>query len=147
MVLEIVKGINLLQFIHCQKQNLGMIPYVFSKFQRSNWEELCNLIEIESCKRLVEDMANFQTLQTQIGHSATRYHYLTTLSHMSSHILSEICLGLGYLQWTTTCYSHFLKNIDIFQSIFQKAKAVYGIIVNGHIQIYYLKKAYQILVF
>ena len=30
-----------------QQQNLQMIPYLLSKFQRSKWEGLCNLTEIE----------------------------------------------------------------------------------------------------
>ena len=47
MVLETVE-VNLLKSAHYyQKQNLQMIPYLFNRFQRSKWEGLRNLAEIE----------------------------------------------------------------------------------------------------
>ena len=54
--------------------------------------------------RLHKDMANFQTLQTWIGHNATRYHNLNGLSQVSPYIFSEICLILGYLQCVTVIF-------------------------------------------
>ena len=51
--------------------------------------------------KLLNNMSTFQTLQRWIGHNATCYRNLNTLSHALSHalryILSEICLVLGYL--------------------------------------------------
>ena len=63
-------------------------------------------------------MATFLTLQTWIGHNATRYHKLNALPHALPHalpyIFSEICLILGYLQRITTYYRHFLKKIFVY---------------------------------
>ena len=63
-------------------------------------------------------MTNFQTLQTWLGHNATRYHDLNALPHALlyalPYILSEICLILGYLQCVTTRYRQFLKKNSIY---------------------------------
>ena len=65
--------------------------------------------------RLLKDMAAFQTLQTWIGHNATRYHNLNVLPHALPYIFSEIFLVWGYLQRVTTRYHQFfLKNLNIY---------------------------------
>ena len=59
-------------------------------------------------------MTTFQSLQTWIGHNATRYHNLNTLPHALQYILSEIYPVLSYKQQVTTCYRHFFKkNINV----------------------------------
>ena len=61
-------------------------------------------------------VAIFQTLQTWIGHNATRYHNVNALPHVLPYALpyslSEICQVLGYLQRVTTIF--FKKNINIY---------------------------------
>ena len=47
---------------------------------------------------------HYQTLETRIGHNATRYPNLNVLPHELPYIFSEICLVLGNLQWVTTRY-------------------------------------------
>ena len=59
-------------------------------------------------------MATFQTLQTGIGHNATRYHNFNTLPQALLYIFFEICLVLSYFQRVTTGYRHFLFNQYIF---------------------------------
>ena len=53
-------------------------------------------------------IAIFQTLQTWIGHNATRYHNLNALPHVLPYplpySLSEICQVLGYLQRVTIIF-------------------------------------------
>ena len=72
MELQRKEVINLPSFSHYKKQNLEIILYLFNKFERSKWKGLRNLTEIESCKGLLKDMAKFLTLQTRLGHNATR---------------------------------------------------------------------------
>ena len=72
---------------------------------------------------------HYNTLQTWIGHNATRYHSFNALPHVwpyisviltgvgnalphaLPYIFSEICLFLDYLQRVTTCYRQFFKKI------------------------------------
>ena len=64
----------------------------------------------------MEVIAIFQSLQTWIGHNATRYHNLNALPHVLPYALpyslSEICQVLGYLQRVTII--SFKKNINIY---------------------------------
>ena len=65
--------------------------------------------------RLLQDIANFETPQTQSFHNTMRYHELNSLPHALPHRLpyafSDIYLILSYLQWVTMRYRQlFLKN-------------------------------------
>ena len=86
-----------------------MISYVFNKFERSKWESLSNLTEIESCKRLLWNIANFQTPQIWLGPKATPCHNLKALPPAFPYIFSEICPVLGYFQRFTKGYHQFFK--------------------------------------
>ena len=58
--------------------------------------------------------SKFQTLQTLLGHSATRYHNLNALPYALPYIFFEICMDLGYLQQTATRYSQSKKGNSIY---------------------------------
>ena len=51
---------------------------------------------------LLKDMANFQTLQTWLGHNVTCYHNMNMLLHALLYIFCEICMILSYLLQVTT---------------------------------------------
>ena len=58
----------------------------------------------------------YQTLQTWIGHNATRYHNYNALPHVLPHALPyvfpQFSMVCGYLQWVTTrCHHIYKKNV------------------------------------
>ena len=59
--------------------------------------------------RLLKDKATFQTLQTWIGHSATRHHNFNVLLHMLPYIFSHFNMVWGYLQCVTMRYRQIYK--------------------------------------
>ena len=58
-------------------------------------------------------VTHYQTLETWIGHNATRYLILNALPHALPYILSEIFLVFGNLQRVTTHYPQIYKKIYI----------------------------------
>ena len=56
---------------------------------------------------------HYQTLQTWIGHDATRYHNFNVLLHALPYIFSKFSMVWGYLQRVTTRYHQIYKKIYI----------------------------------
>ena len=58
---------------------------------------------------------HYQTLETWIGHNASRYPNLKALPHALPvallYMFSKICLVLGNLQRATTRYCHIYKKV------------------------------------
>ena len=52
---------------------------------------------------------HYQTLETWIGHNATRYPNLNVLPHVLSYIFSKILLVLGNLPRSTTRFRQIYK--------------------------------------
>ena len=56
---------------------------------------------------------HYQTLQTSIGHDATRHHNFNALLHALPYIFSKFSMVWGYLQRVTTRYHQIYKKIYI----------------------------------
>ena len=99
--------INSLEFARYYKKNLEMIPFYLINSKEARGKNC----EMQLKLRLLKDMANFQTLQTWIGHNLTYYHNLNVLPHKLPRALfynfSNICVVLRYLKRVTTRYCHF----------------------------------------
>ena len=70
--------------------------------------------------RLLKDMGTFQTLQTWIGHNATRYHNLNALPHA----LLYIFLSLIWIGQNLTRYHNFNILSHVLSYIFSQLSMV-----------------------
>ena len=68
---------------------------------------------------------HYQTLETWIGHNATRYPILNALPHALPYIFSGIFLVLGNLQWVTTRYRQIYKK-NIYTIFLKKLTVTHG---------------------
>ena len=54
---------------------------------------------------------HYQTLQTWIGHNATRYHKFNVLPHAIPYIFTQFSTVWGYFHYATTRYRQIYKKV------------------------------------
>ena len=89
---------------------------------------------------LLKDMETFQTLQTWIGHNATRYHNLNTLPYALPHALPYILSDIYLICPNTMCYHNFNVLLHVLSYIFSQFSMGWSYLQRVTTHYHHLKK-------